>query len=80
MPFWLVSLVVKAIPATVVSPRKSSYFRQFKKWGDASKKHSTYLHDKALITLVTNLYRENIKYKEILRALREFEGYLDIKS
>ena len=64
----------------LIARRKTSYFRQFKKWGDVLNKKQNLHQDPALRALVSRLYYENIKHLEILRALQQFEGYLNIQG
>ena len=60
--------------------RRSAYFNQFKRWGDAPKKKSDLLKDSNLLSLVTRLYNDNMTHSEILRALQKFEGFPHIKD
>jgi len=64
----------------LIARRKTSYFRQFKKWGDAPNKKQNLHQDPALRALVSRLYYENMKHSEILRALQQFEGYPNIQG
>jgi hypothetical protein len=60
---------------------RESYKRQFKRWDNAlTKRSSSILIDPALRALVTDLYHKNASHKEILRILRDFKGYPELKD
>jgi Clr5 domain len=56
---------------------RDSYKRQF---SDALTKRSGILNDPVLKALVIDLYYKNTSHTEILRVLRDFKGYPDLKD
>ncbi len=58
--------------------RRSAYYNQLKRWGDAPNKKSNYLKDDELRAKIISHYNDNMSHKEMLRALQQFDGYPDL--
>ncbi|CZS92464.1 uncharacterized protein RAG0_03032 [Rhynchosporium agropyri] len=54
---------------------KATFHRKLEQWGDAPKKYAEYLKDELLLNKVKCMYSDNIKQKNMLVYLNEYEGY-----